>query len=389
MPPVPERGRRQSFRKERLVDGAPDEIDEEPKPEHAEDNRGHASQVVDPDAHQAHEEALFRVLPQVQGRQHTKGDSQQAHEEHHHHRAEDRRKDPALRVRFPWIAGEKFPQPAGIHLQPAGERQLIGPERAEDIDRGEFLLRAVDRRQRDACAGGPLGDLAQARLGLRILLFERRQALLCFGSRGGHVDTGSPRGPHFEGAQVQSLLFNGAVDRADLASFEPLNLAAVLFPLLEHGLEPLPHGVRPSRQLLFPFHETDRRTNERAVLPALDVDGLGWLAAFPDRRFVNPSEVRPEDVAIPKLHLDAKRRRLSRGTVRNWFPGDKLAEHGRSVNERQPGQRPRPERPQTVDEDEADHRGDHQQADPQSGAGKPDRRIASPQKLTESHQRAR
>ena len=66
MPPVPKVGVGSGSEKNSAVDRPADEVDEEADPEDAEDDRGHAGEVVHGDADGADEGALPRVLAQVE-----------------------------------------------------------------------------------------------------------------------------------------------------------------------------------------------------------------------------------------------------------------------------------------------------------------------------------
>ena len=78
MPPVPKVGVGSASAKKSRSMRAAHEVDEEAHAEDAEDDGGHAGQVVHGDAHGAHEGALARVLAQVEGRQHAERRHQHA-----------------------------------------------------------------------------------------------------------------------------------------------------------------------------------------------------------------------------------------------------------------------------------------------------------------------
>ncbi len=101
--------RRQRLGIEQPVDRAADQVDEEAEAEDAEDDRGHAGQVVDRDAHHAHQQPLLGVLAQVERRQHAERRHRERHQEDHHHGAEDRREDAALGVRLARVVGDELP----------------------------------------------------------------------------------------------------------------------------------------------------------------------------------------------------------------------------------------------------------------------------------------
>ena len=103
--------RRQRLGVEEPVDGAADQVDEEAEAEDAEDDRRHARQVVDRDAHHAHQRPLLGVLAQVERGEHAERRHGEGHEEDHHHRAEDGREDAALGVRLARIVADELPDP--------------------------------------------------------------------------------------------------------------------------------------------------------------------------------------------------------------------------------------------------------------------------------------
>ncbi len=107
----PERRRRQPLGEKRLIDRAAHEVHEEAQSEDAEHDGRHAGQVVDGDAHQPDQNALMRVLAQVQRRQDAERHGKQAHEDDHHHGAEDGRQNAALRVGLAGLTGQELPEP--------------------------------------------------------------------------------------------------------------------------------------------------------------------------------------------------------------------------------------------------------------------------------------
>ena len=101
--------RRQRLGIEEPVDRAADQVDEEAEAEHAEDDRRHAGQVVDRDAHHAHQRPLLGVLAQVERGEHAERRDGERHQEDHHHGAEDGREDAALGVRLARLVGDELP----------------------------------------------------------------------------------------------------------------------------------------------------------------------------------------------------------------------------------------------------------------------------------------
>ena len=165
MPPVPKVGRRQRLGEEEPVDRAADEVDEEAEAEDAEDDRRHAGQVVDGDAHGADERALPRVLAQVERGEHAERGDHERHDEHHHHRAEDRREDAALGVRLARIVGDELPDPGQRRAAPwpAGPWRSGGTT-SHDLDRAAAPSPCRRPPSTTTLARLPLAQLAEPRL---------------------------------------------------------------------------------------------------------------------------------------------------------------------------------------------------------------------------------
>jgi hypothetical protein len=110
-------------------------------------------QVVDGDAHGAHEQALLRILAQVQRRQHAHRDHHQAHHEDHHHGPEDGREDAALGVRLARLAAHELPDARGVDHAPTEPGKLVGGIRAVHVERLQLFLLALGRAQRHVSRG--------------------------------------------------------------------------------------------------------------------------------------------------------------------------------------------------------------------------------------------
>ena len=125
---------------EQTVDRAADEVHEEPQAEDPEDDRRNAGEVVDRDAHRAHERPLPGVLAQVQRRQHAQRKHRERHEEDHHHGAEDRREDPAFGVRLARIVEQELAQARGVDAGLSPDAQGVGTDPADDVRAGTSFV---------------------------------------------------------------------------------------------------------------------------------------------------------------------------------------------------------------------------------------------------------
>jgi hypothetical protein len=80
--------------------------------------------------------------------------------------------------------------------------------------------------------------------------------------------------------------------------------------------------------------------------------------------------------------------RCRRPALGNRFARRELAEQRRAVGKGQSDERLGPEKAQPVGQNEANHAGDHQQADAEPGAREPDGRVASSKDFSQCHQSA-
>jgi hypothetical protein len=117
-----------------------DHVTEEPQAEDAEDDAGHACEVVDGDAHDADERALFRVLAQIEGRQDTEGHDHQRHDQCHHHGAEERRPDAALAVGLAWIGAEELAPAVEVDGDSFAEIELVPWNGPHDLGQRHDVL---------------------------------------------------------------------------------------------------------------------------------------------------------------------------------------------------------------------------------------------------------
>ena len=321
MPPVPKVGvGSRSGNNARSMDPA-DEVHEEAEAEDAEDNRRHAGEVVDGDTDEAHQQALRRVLPEIECRQHPERHRDDAHEEHHHDGAEDGREDAALGVRLSRIAGEELPQAAGVDGRAAGRRQLVRGIHPVHVEHRLVLLRAVGGTQREPHprgglnrAGEPLFELSEPRAQGGLLLGKRQPARAQV-RRGFRLLFEVQR----EGAQPRLLdsVVHAARSRRAPARESPLD-RRTLWPR-EASVPPAPPRCRS-------------RSGGRRPSAAQRARETGRTRAAPGRRrrrgirahdvvLVHPPEVGAREVAVPELELDPEalqivRRCPARGSPR-------------------------------------------------------------------------
>ncbi len=303
MPPVPKVGVGSDSGKNSRSMRAADRVDEEAEAEDAEDDRRHAGQVVDRDAHHAHQRPLLGVLAQVERGEHAERRHREGHQEHHHHRAEDGREDAALGVRLARVVGDELAQPRQVEAELAEGPRGVGLEDPHDVGDRE-LLGLAGRGPHHQGAG--LHLLAQRKEALGELLvlglLLRDPALqLALPTRplaGGQVGEG-------QAALVEPQVLDLVVDVADLALLELPHLVQLLELLLVQRLEGFPDRVRPAGQYPLALVAARPCSRRSCPTPAARAAWLRGQRTRGDLSFVDPDEVEAVEVAVADLQAVA------------------------------------------------------------------------------------
>ncbi len=315
MPPVLKVGSGSARGEEELVDRAARQVDEEAEAEDAEDDGRDAGEVVDGDAHGAHERPLPRVLPQVEGRDDAERHDGGAHEDHHHDRAEDRREDAALGVGLPRLARHELPEPREVDAELPEEAEAVGPEEPHDRRDRDRLLLAVGVGERDLCpsrsrrsARRPAREaLRSSSAGPRSPPRARRPSATVAFAR-------PSRGPRMSRRFVLEL----EVDLADLSLLEPPDRAGAGCARPSSATRSIAKraGSDPPTAACPPAATLSRKPWNGPYSCRSTRTASGGTRARRDLGLRDPAEVEAIEVAVGQAHLDALARATRRPSPR-------------------------------------------------------------------------
>ncbi len=228
--------RRQRLAEEQLVDVAAQKIDEEPQPEDAVHNRGHAGEVIHGNADQAGQGALAGILAQIDCGHHAERCHQHRHQHHHHHGAEDRRENAALGVGLARIVADELPELGKVEAGLVEQAHGVWPVGTHNVRH-----RDIEPRARPSTDMMTLSRCDVAVFRVQSLLqnlepFLQRGALAL--DPGQRLRAGGSL--QFQSALLQPQAFEFVIDGADVAFLQLTNLASQFRHALQTRLQFLP-----------------------------------------------------------------------------------------------------------------------------------------------------
>ena len=355
---------------EQLVDRTAEHVDEEAEAEDAEDDGGHAGEVVDADAHDAQDGALLGVLAEIDGGDDAEGRHQQAHEDRHHERTEDGRHQAAFGVGFTRLVEDEFAEPGHEEFHAAPGVETVREPCADDLGEGHD----------DFATGGVLRDERGDRPALDDLLGLGLQGGEPFLQSGDLLSQGRDLVGELEvfgPAEGHAGLVHLAVHVTDAVAGDLDQLLADHRGGGDFGLESIfEGGIRGRDKLAVRLTQGLRTDESGTVLDALEPQDVGRERLSLDLGFVDPKVGITVQFAEADLILQLVARLAGRRTRADATLGELTDDRPTVVDLRDRHLR-RPEDRDAVQDDQGEEADDHAQADDEPQAREPDEGFAA------------